>query len=137
MTDDDKKLIDDLAQEIRRVDGNHSLGAGALAEALAPFIAARLEALTTTQGEVATTVFVKHLRDEIEMVSDPVTKNNLTYWLSHALTAAPDTRELVELLRRWESYGCPDCGGDCFSANPPVAMCIMSETRAALAKESK
>lgn len=31
--------VDDLAQEIRRVDGNHSLGAGALAEALTPFLA--------------------------------------------------------------------------------------------------
>ena len=31
--------IDELAQEIRRVDGNHSLGAGALAEALMPFLA--------------------------------------------------------------------------------------------------
>lgn len=30
--------IDSLAQEIRRVDGNHSLGAGALAEALLPFM---------------------------------------------------------------------------------------------------
>ena len=30
--------VDALAQEIRRVDGNHSLGAGALAEALMPFI---------------------------------------------------------------------------------------------------
>lgn len=30
--------IDDLAQEIRRVDGNHDLGAGALAEALMPFL---------------------------------------------------------------------------------------------------
>jgi len=30
--------IDDLAQEIRRVDGNHSLGAGELAEALLPFV---------------------------------------------------------------------------------------------------
>lgn len=30
--------IDALAQEIRRVDGNHSLGAGALAEAILPFI---------------------------------------------------------------------------------------------------
>lgn len=30
--------INGLAQEIRRVDGNHSLGAGALAEALLPFI---------------------------------------------------------------------------------------------------
>lgn len=32
--------IDALAQEIRRVDGRHSLGAAALAEALMPFIAA-------------------------------------------------------------------------------------------------
>lgn len=31
-------FIDDLAQEIRRVDGAHQLGAGRLAEALAPFI---------------------------------------------------------------------------------------------------
>jgi hypothetical protein len=32
--------IDKLAQEIRRVDGSHSLGAGALAEALWPYIVA-------------------------------------------------------------------------------------------------
>ncbi|MCZ7862667.1 hypothetical protein O9X98_14930 [Agrobacterium salinitolerans] len=30
--------VDTLSQEIRRVDGNHSLGAGALAEALIPFL---------------------------------------------------------------------------------------------------
>jgi hypothetical protein len=30
--------VDDLAQEIRRIDGRHDLGAGALAEALLPFI---------------------------------------------------------------------------------------------------
>lgn len=30
--------VDALAQEIRRVDGQHTLGAGALAEALMPFI---------------------------------------------------------------------------------------------------
>lgn len=30
--------VDTLAQEIRRVDGSHSLGAGALAEKLMPFI---------------------------------------------------------------------------------------------------
>lgn len=36
--------VDDLAQEIRRVDGNHSLGAGALAKALMPFITAYLSA---------------------------------------------------------------------------------------------
>lgn len=33
--------IDSLAQEIRRVDGAHSLGAGALSEALQPWLAAR------------------------------------------------------------------------------------------------
>jgi hypothetical protein len=32
--------VDDLAQEIRRVDGDHSRGAASLAEALMPFIAA-------------------------------------------------------------------------------------------------
>lgn len=33
------EFVDSLAQEIRRVDGANSLGAGALAEALAPFVA--------------------------------------------------------------------------------------------------
>ena len=32
--------VDELAQEIRRVDGSHTLGAGALAEALMPFLSA-------------------------------------------------------------------------------------------------
>ncbi len=47
--------------------------------------------------------------------------------LSAALAKAKDA------LARWGSYGCPDCGGDCASANPPVACCIMQETRATLA----
>lgn len=34
--------VDALAQEIRRVDGSHSLGAGALAEALMPFFTAAI-----------------------------------------------------------------------------------------------
>jgi len=42
--------VDALAQEIRRVvrrvDGNHSLGAGALAEAILPFIRAALQSET-------------------------------------------------------------------------------------------
>lgn len=33
--------VDDLAQEIRRVDGSNSMGAGALAEALTPFLLSR------------------------------------------------------------------------------------------------
>jgi hypothetical protein len=38
------KLREALAQEIRRVDGNHSISAGALAEALMPWLASALEA---------------------------------------------------------------------------------------------
>lgn len=48
-----------------------------------------------------------------------------------ALTAEVD--RLREALKRWQYSGCPDCGGDCGSANPPVMCCIMEETRAALA----
>jgi hypothetical protein len=46
-----------------------------------------------------------------------------------------DARRIEELrnaLERWQSYGCPDCSGDCGSANPPVACCIMRETMEAL-----
>lgn len=40
----DKKIdVDALAQEIRRVDGKHSLGASALAEALMPFLSKAIE----------------------------------------------------------------------------------------------
>lgn len=42
--------VDALAQEIRRVDGSHSLGAGALAEALWPFIERAV--LTKMAGQV-------------------------------------------------------------------------------------
>ena len=40
--------------------------------------------------------------------------------------------ELEALLKRWQHSGCPNCSGDCGSANPPVHCCIMSETSAAL-----
>jgi hypothetical protein len=42
--------VDELAQEIRRVDGNHDLGAGALAEALTPFIVKKLIAYAALQS---------------------------------------------------------------------------------------
>ena len=35
----ERLFVDRLANEIRRVDGAHSLGSGALAEALLPFLA--------------------------------------------------------------------------------------------------
>lgn len=42
--------VEALAQEIRRVDGNHDLGAGALAEALQPFLQA--QGFTTVTAEM-------------------------------------------------------------------------------------
>lgn len=47
--------VDELAQEIRRVDGSHSLGAGALAEALIPFITSSIEDLATAAHNVVRT----------------------------------------------------------------------------------
>lgn len=42
--------------------------------------------------------------------------------------------EIASLLKRWQQHGCPDCGGDCASANPPVTSCIMKETAEALSR---
>jgi uncharacterized small protein (DUF1192 family) len=39
---------------------------------------------------------------------------------------------LREALADFVSYGCPACGGDCASANPPVALCPMQNARAVL-----
>jgi hypothetical protein len=43
--------VDSLAQEIRRVDGTHNLGAGALAEALMPWLAEHDAALRAERDE--------------------------------------------------------------------------------------
>ena len=42
--------------------------------------------------------------------------------------------ELVGALQRYYQSGCPDCRGDCGSANPPVSCCLPQEARAILAK---
>lgn len=46
--------------------------------------------------------------------------------------AIAERDRMREVLQRWELSGCPDCGGDCASANPPIACCIMRETHEAL-----
>lgn len=50
--------------------------------------------------------------------------------------AAPAMIAELKALRRaleyLNSFGCPKCGGDCSSANPPVMMCPMLEAKAAL-----
>lgn len=40
--------------------------------------------------------------------------------------------KLVEALTTMRDYGCPVCGGDCASANPPVTFCPMQIVSAAL-----
>ena len=53
------------------------------------------------------------------------------------VSAALDAELLAEVLGalgRWYQTGCPDCGGDCASANPPVSLCLPQQTRAILAK---
>jgi rubrerythrin len=62
-------------------------------------------------------------------------------WRDHDKTRAEaaeaENARLRDALLRWQNYGCPDCGGDCASANPPVTCCIMRETAAALTQKEK
>ena len=46
-----------------------------------------------------------------------------------------ENERLRRVLARWQYSGCPNCSGDCGSANPPVTSCIMDETRAALGEK--
>lgn len=57
-----------------------------------------------------------------------------SYWEERKahLAAEADKARLSEALRTFESYGCPVCGGDCASANPPVMFCPMQAARVAL-----
>lgn len=41
-------------------------------------------------------------------------------------------REMRAALEFFVTYGCPVCGGDCASANPPVYGCPMRAAHAAL-----
>ena len=53
----------------------------------------------------------------------------------HIETVEAENERLRRVLARWQYSGCPDCSGDCGSANPPVMCCIMEETRAALGEK--
>jgi len=61
--------VDQLAEEIRRVDGNHTLGAGALAEALLPFIHKCQEKVLAEQS-LSTNKAVCDLHNALCRVSD-------------------------------------------------------------------
>lgn len=40
----------------------------------------------------------------------------------------------LDLLRRFQTFGCPVCAGDCASANPPVIDCPMTMLRDVMEK---
>lgn len=68
-------------------------------------------------------------------------RDQLRAGVKRATTAEAALADARKVIERWQSYGCPDCGGDCASANPPVSCCIMRETHEWLsahpAKETK
>lgn len=94
--------VDDLAQEIRRVDGNHDLGAGALAEALLPFLSrftaahAREEGGAVDVGREAIWKLVHEvwqLLDEAETDSAGITTPDQERW--QAVSEAMDALEAL------------------------------------------
>lgn len=83
----------------------------------------------TLSGKVS-----KALSERIEALETQLESANeaLRERLDICETQAREIERLREALKRWQYSGCPDCSGDCGSANPPVMCCIMEETRAAL-----
>jgi hypothetical protein len=94
---------------------------------------AEIEALKAERNEAVATL------ESYRMENGCTRGQRTTQWCGAAVSmqderdAALARAERAEaVLRRWQHYGCPDCGGDCGSANPPVLCCIMQETHAAL-----
>ncbi|MFN9112132.1 MAG: hypothetical protein ACK5XN_18860 [Bacteroidota bacterium] len=65
------------------------------------------------------------LAQQLKSMSLPGTP---AYRAAEAMDAAENA------LMSWRGTGCPECNGDCHSANPPVALCIMQVTQIALDK---
>ncbi|WP_176089449.1 hypothetical protein [Achromobacter anxifer] len=85
--------VDALAQEIRRVDGAHSLGAGALAEALLPFL--------TAHGVRGGVITLKDLREAFdEGFSAPQTYNDVLENNADEAWTKSDTRRVHDAALR-------------------------------------
>lgn len=100
--------VDELAQEIRRVDGSNSLGAGALAEALMPFLAAIEPAEPATDAERE----FSEVLDGAQAFNDALPermRKNARDWLR------PDDEQVAD-EEPFES--CPDCAGSGYSNHP-------------------
>lgn len=94
--------VDALAQEIRRVDGTHSLSAGALAEALLPFI---VSVAPTSAGNRGEWVMVpRHELTELRTFLSRRTAmgwaDRLTAWLNRTAPAPPPSNGCAVIVPR-------------------------------------
>jgi hypothetical protein len=78
--------VDELANEIRHVDGSHSLGAGALAEALMPFVSK-----TQQDAEEALRVAMEYIKVSTTWHTKQKKKDAM-----QALRANPITAKMLE-----------------------------------------
>lgn len=74
-----------------------------------------------------------------DALTDPLTVERLAdsqdeCWLTCETLRAlsRENERMREVLNEWLSNGCPHCGGDCASGNPPVSLCIMRRSREAM-----
>jgi hypothetical protein len=90
--------IDALAQEIRRVDGSHTLGASALAEKIAGFLCGQKPRAAVPPGHVANewadmavngVQWLRNVRDGISSIDDALREMESNHARIQALAAAP------------------------------------------------
>ena len=72
----------------------------------------------------------RHLRDEDEI-------SHMCDAIKAAMARDDAAEKLVEAVRFFQEAGCPNCSGDCASANPPVQFCPMKSASDALAAYEK
>lgn len=110
--------VDAVAQEIRRVDGNHNLGAGALAEKLMPFLSAMGAA--GREDEAVATVSIGQRPDalgsRLTFTRLTVVGQALPAGKYHLFIAPPDQRAtptelMVRLRQRFHALRPVDTGG--------------------------
>lgn len=80
------ELVDMLANEIHSVDGAHSLGAGALAEKLMPFLRLQMSLAEVEARE-------KALREAAEIASNTITNHAEAEYVGNAILALLNKEE--------------------------------------------
>lgn len=109
--------VDTLAQEIRRVDGNHSLGAGELAERLMPFVLSSLVA--PREGEAVATLSIGKRPDALGSrvtftratgVGQALPSGKYYLFISPPDQRATPTEDIVQLIGRFHALRPPTDG---------------------------